>query len=1127
MQLTAYCKIPGRAKAPSAGRPGFFDSSIWLGMKLTAIIILATFLQVSATGYSQVLNLNLKNARLEDAMKEIQRQSGYSFLYTKEDLKNARPVDVQLSNADLVLALTACFKDQPIKYNIDGKQIVLKSRSFGDAMLAYLSNTLKSIAPPKTLNGRVLNEQLGPLEGASVQIKGTRKGTLTGRFGEFSLPGIQVGTTLIVSYAGYTTREVVIGENNIGVANGLMLIALTPSVSELDQMQVIGYGQVTNRYNIGDVTTIKGEDIIKQPVINPLAALQGRVPGMDIRQVSGLPGGSFSVAIRGTNSITGSSAPLYIIDGVPYPGGILGSISSANANLRGGDGLNFLNPNDIESIAVLKDADATAIYGSRGSNGVVLITTKKGRPGKTAVSADVYSGEGKATRMPKYLNLQQYLAMRHEAKVNGGFPILPGDYDINGGWDSTRYTDWSKVFTGNTAHITDAQTSVSGGSENTQYYIGGGYHKESTIYPGDGADQKGSVHFNITNTSNDKRLNVQLTGSYVSDVNTVVPANLGYASGSVDLPPDAPKIYNPDGSLNWQNNTFTNPFAQLNLIYKAKTYNLVSNGVIGYRILKGLEAKVSLGYNSRQTSEFNGTPSTVLNPITNPASIVRTSIFNTYDTKTWNIEPQATYNTKIGQGSLSALAGATIQRTTTLAQSVTATGYSSDLLLQSLKAATKLTATNDINRLYKYSGTFGRLNYNWAGKYIAEFTGRYDGSSRFGPGRQFHFFGSAGAMWIFTEEKWVRNNISFLSFGRIRGDYGSTGNDGAADYQFMELFNSTAYPYQGAAGLYPANLYNPNLAWEVNKKAQVGLDLGFLKDQRILIHAGYSRNRSSSLLLSEPLSAVTGFSSITENLPALIQNTSWEFTLNTINIKTKNFTWSTYGTLTLPKNELISYPGLSTSGFANSLIVGQPLNIKLMYKYAGVDPQKGNYTFLDHTGKITYTPAPVTDQIAEVKLDPKYYGSLGNTFRYKNFTLDFLFVFSKRKANNVFGLSGFPPGFSQANVLASVVEDSWKKPGDNAKTAQVAQSIPALLAFSSLGQSDHSYSDDAYLRLKNVYLAYQLPAGLLKKMHVENIRVYVKGQNLLTISSFKDIDPETQSFIPPVRIVTGGIQINL
>jgi TonB-linked SusC/RagA family outer membrane protein len=1105
-------------------------------VRITGIILLAACLNVSARGTAQRLSIDVKNVSLEKVFADIEQQSNYVFTYDALLLAGTRPVTIELKEASIEDILRAALKNQLLDFSILNNTVFIKRKvkTEPNNLPAAIDGGTSPNIPEVT--GNITDETGQPLAGATIKLKDGKVVGFSDEKGNFKLKNVSVNAVIEISFTGYGVTEVPVNSKSA------LKISLKRANNKLDDVQVIAYGTTTERLNTGDVTTVTAKEIEEQPVSNPLEALEGRVPGLVINQLTGAPGGGFTVQIRGQNSISNGNDPFYVIDGVPYPSQTLGLVNGTlgqdvNGNRYSGNPLNFINPADIESIEILKDADATSIYGSRAANGAILITTKKGKAGSMKVDANLYSGVGKVTREEKLLNTPQYLQMRREAFYNDSISL--GDQtNISNApdllfWDTTRFTNWQKVLIGNPAHYDDAQVSVSGGTTNTQYLIGGGYHRETTVFPvilpGQGADQKVSLHFNMLNSSENKKLKLSLSGSYVSDLNSVQPVD--FTGTAYTLPPDAPAIYNPDGSLNWapvtpgQTGTWSNPFALLTRKYKGITSNLVGNALISYELLAGLHLKASMGYTNTQTDEVNTDPTTVFDPARNVTSGF--SIFNSTNTNSWIIEPQADYRVSLGKGGvLSALAGSTLHENNTDVKTIQASGFISDALLEDIGSASSLSPTSS-SAQYKYSAFFGRLNYNWQDKYLLNITARRDGSSRFGPGKQFADFGAIGTAWIFSEENFFKQSLSFISFGKIRASYGTSGNDQIGDYRFLDLYTTTSNPYQNIQGLYVSNLFNPDLAWELDKKLEGGMELGFLKD-RIMINTSYFRNRSGNQLMTTPLSLVTGFPSITANLPALVQNSGIEMVLNTTNIRSKNFNWKSSVNLSIPRNKLVSFANLKSSPYTNTLIVGQPINIIKAYHLIGVNDTTGIYQFATAKGGPTYNPTYNVDNTKLINTTPRFYGGFLNSFQWKGFTLDFIFQFTKQTSPNIFQYYSPMPG-AKDNQPA-IVLNRWQKAGDVKPFQQFSQdySSNAYNGLSYLEYSDFAYSDASFIRLKNLSFSYIIPASNLKRWHLQNLRVYIQGQNLLTFTKYIGMDPESQSIgLPPLKVWTGGIQIAL
>jgi len=452
-------------------------------------------------------------------------------------------------------------------------------------------------------------------------------------------------------------------------------------------------------------------------------------------------------------------------------------------------------------------------------------------------------------------------------------------------------------------------------------------------------------------------------------------------------------------------------------------------------------------------------------------------------------------------------------------------GFPSEALMKTINAASSITTSTNTYAQYRYNAVFGRINHIIKEKYIINITGRRDGSSRFGPGRQFANFGAIGSAWIFSKEEAVKSLMPFLSFGKLRASYGITGNDQIGNYQYLDTYSPTGSGlYQGNIGLAPQRLYNPDFAWETNKKIEAGLDLGFLND-RIVATVNYYRNRSSNQLVNSPLPATTGFTSIQSNLPATVQNTGLEIVLNTSNIKTQDFTWSTSLNLSVPRNRLIAFPNLDASPeYSNRFVVGQPLGIRKLYQYTRVDPNTGIYQFKDVNGDGNLD---VSDQKTIRFVGKNFYGGLLNSFQYKRFEFSFLFQFVKQTGYNyLYYLSGAAPGtqFNQPVYELS----RWMKPGDITNVQRFSTLAAYQTAYAQLANSDRAISDASFIRLKNLSFSYSLPQRWITKLKIETIRIFIQGQNLLTLTNYKGLDPENQnSVLPPLRVVTGGVHITL
>ena len=1103
-------------------------------MRLSILFLTVGFLNASAGGVSQTITLRVQNAPLEKVFHEIEKQSGYSFLYEKGLLQKARPVSLEVSKAPVDQVLGLCFANQALVYSIIEKVVVVKEKEERKTE-AY---SVVAMPPVGEVRGRITNVCGEQLANANVVIKKTGYGTQTDANGAFILKNINPDDIIVISYTGYQSQTIKVNSRNN------FTLVMDIATNELDEAVVQGYGTTTHRLSTGNIGRVTAAEIAKQPVMNPLLALQGRVAGLDVVQTSGFASAPLKVELRGRTSIRGyPSDPLYIVDGVPLTisnvsgqyatlpdgssvsRGFLQTGSGFNGPANGQDPFFSFNPADIESIEVLKDAEATAIYGSRGANGVILITTKKGKSGKTKFDLNVQEGATMASRFWPLLNTTQYLQVRKEAfkndKIDYTAPANAGKaYDLLS-WDTTRNVDWQRELYGHNGQNTAMQAGVSGGNANTTFRIGAGYNRMTNITTVSGADQRGSLSIDLQNHSVDQKFSISLTANY-----SYAKSDMISLPGIIIFPPDAPAIYDSKGGLNysgWTKNA-SYPFAGLKQPYTSTTNFLTSNLAFHYSPIKGLKTSVSLGYNNAQANQVFLQPIASLNPTASPTG---TSMFGNNSNKNWIIEPQITYDAFINRGKLSALAGASLQQTTTDGLTVSGTGYTNDALLLTISNAPIKNATDNSGE-YKYAAIFGRFVYNWENKYILTVNGRRDGSSRFGPGSQFGNFGSTSAAWIFTEEKWMKK-IPVISFGKLRVSYGTTGSDAVGDYAYLTRWSSTGTNiYGNIQPLAPLQHANPYYHWQVNKKLEAGIDLGFLND-RISLGAAWYRNRCDNQLIGFPTPALSGFTTVTANSPALVENTGLEFTFFARIVDKRNITWSVSFNTAINRNKLVAYPNLAQSPFAGIYKIGSPLNMTWVYHSLGVDPQTGRYVMEDknHDGSITYnfSNPGLNDDVSVLDLTPKFFGGVSSTLRYKTLQLDLYFTGKKQLGRNALDQGNIIPG-AIANFPLVQLNGHWQQPGQQANSARFTTQPDQTDA--NFLMSDGVYTDASYIRLSNVSLAWSLPQAWIKKAGMLGCTLFVHANNVFVITKYKGIDPETQNFggLPPIRTIAGGLSFN-
>lgn len=1087
---------------------------------LRVLTLCVSLFAASNVARAQDISLSAKNESLEVVIKKLRSQTDYVIMAPTATLTKTRPVTVNLKGVTIDQALREIFKGQPesLDYEIKGKNIIIRQRILQD-------KKKKSTESQRTIVGKIQDKNGQAISGVTIHLPGDDV-VITNDDGTFSIKE-QITDAVTITILGFEPQKVWLKSDAENI------IILQPRQSILDEAVVMGYGITSKRFNTGSIERIGSEDIVTQPVSNPLAALAGRIPGMTITATNGNPGSGFKVQIQGQNAMaiganknSVNSEPLYIIDGVPYAPNNNAVNQGTSAISNNGAGLspfNFLNPSDIQSIEVLKDADATAIYGSKGAYGVILISTKKGIVGKTQFNLSVSSGFSKAPKMLDYLNTDQYLEMRKEAFVNDN--ITPDENTAPDLflWDQHKYTNFQKEFIGNTAHYNDIRISVTGGNTNTQFLISGGQQNQGTVYPGSNGDKKSSGHINLNHKSEDNKFQLSLTTSYVLDKNNNISTDL--TGQAVILPPNYPDLFDLNENLIWEYKGvplyYDNPYAYMKTSYTANSSNLNSSLNLSYRILPELKLMVNGGYNAIQINETSLYPITSMNPIYNPTGY---STLGNNALKSWILEPQAEYKLGYNKNLFTVVIGSTFQKNWSEGSFISAYGYPTDDLLGSIAAATSTRMTN-YNSDYRYSGVFARLNYSFKNKFIANLSGRRDGSSRFGADNRFGNFGAIGLAYIFTEENWIKTNFKFLSFGKLRSSYGITGSDQIGNYQFMDTWKVSTNPYGTISGLYPTRLANPNFRWEKNNKFSAALELGFLND-KLFFSANYYNNISGNHLLSSPVPYTTGFTSILENFPAKVKNYGWEFLVNSTNIKTASFSWNTTANITIPRNKLVSFPEFENSSYYSTYVIGQPLNIIRGYAIKGVNPQTGIFELLDvPTGQTAGTD----DLINLGTTDPKFYGGLGNTFNYKGIGLSLFFEFKKQTGKgllyDIYNSSSWP-GMMQ-NFPIEILS-RWQSPGDIKEIQKYSANYGTNAAVASELMSrpnNFTYTDASFIRLKNLELSYSLSQNILDRIKLKRLMVFARGQNLLTFTKYNGLDPETQSImtLPTLRTISFGI----
>ena len=964
----------------------------------------------------------------------------------------------------------------------------------------FLSISLTLSAQDLLVTGKVTDGNL-PISGASIIIKNTTIGAVSDFDGRYSITA-KPTDTLQISYLGYTTLTIPIqNRTNINVS-------LQEDIEQLAAVEITGgYYSLAERTKTGNVTKIDTDQLQQQVIHSPMEALQGRVAGLEVETRTGLKGQAPLVKLRGQKSLRGDleTQPLYIIDGIPIDNRGLGHLSAVYDGAVGVNPLATLDPSLIESIEILKDADATAIYGSRGANGVIIIITKRGQAGKTKFELQTETGVSWVGRFMKLMNTAQYLEMRREAFENDGVTPTNSNAPDLLLWDQNRYTNWQKELIGRKSEFQKYQGSLSGGTDRTSFLLSGGFQKEGTVFPGDFGFQNNYLMANINHRSKNNKLNLNTSINYSYQKSRLFQVG-AFFSNMIRLAPNTPDLFDEEGNINWEldeygNPTFKNPLYGLSNPNIMRLSNWQWNGQLQYRVLKGLEAQVNLGFNHLDQNDQEWFYKKNINPL-HLSSAQSMSNNRINSRKNIIVEPQLNYTINFRKHGINSLIGSSFQKSTNAEKYLRGTGYYSESQVGNIALAEINSVLLDAIIDYRYAALYGRIGYSYENKYHINLTGRRDGSSRFGEKNRFGNFGAVGVAWDFYKEDFIVNTIPQISTGKIRGSYGVTGSDNIGDYQYRDTYYSLyVYPNSiSKGGLAPSKLHNPSYSWEKNTKLELALDFGLWND-RFLLSSGWHLERSDNQLIGLQLPSITGFTTVQGNFPATIQNTGWELGIQLIPVQNDNWNWNSFLNLTIPKNKLVAFPDLESSSYASSYVTGKSLGVQKLYNYTEIDPDTGKYTFEDVNADGVLNN---DDRVVIADLSRKFYGGWNNQIQYKSWTLSFLFEFVKQKDKNPVLSIGSPGGF--ANMSTEVL-DRWQ--ADNPYGEYQAYTQRYNVNHYNFLNSNKAIVDATYFRMKSLSLSYQVPPTLLSKLKIQQAQFYIKGQNLFTLTPYKGFDPQS------------------
>lgn len=996
----------------------------------------------------------------------------------------------------------------------------------------------------RQVTGKVTSAEDGnPLPGVSVVAKGTTRGTQTDASGNYTITLPANTGTLVYSFVGVVTQEVSVG--NRSTVN----VALSSDSRSLDEVVVTGYGAQSKRNLTGNIAKVASRDIENIPVPSVEQALQGKVAGVQITSLNGKVGQGLQIRVRGNSSVTASSQPLYVVDGIPI------TSSDQSSTTAPTNPIADLNPNDIESLEILKDASAAAIYGSRASNGVVLITTKKGRVGKTIFEASAYTGSSKPTHLKKWLTTQQYVELFQEARANSaalGYPNIPSLTSLQNrftryaagdrtGWEgpNPKYsTDWQQEAFQD-APSQQYDLSARGGDAKTRFFMSGQYFDQNGIIIKN-RFRRLSGRINLDHSATEK-LTIGVNLNVAHSKNDRVSNDNAFSTPMqiVALPPLHPVIDPRTNQISGDYTLYYNPLLNRDFAaLQARVYRIFGSAYADYKILPGLAFRTEFGtdilsqqedeYYGRETARNTGAPNGLG---TNSFRQVVNNTTNNYF---------SFGQTFAEKHDIDATLGMSYQESRSNFNSVTAQQFPSNAYKQIVSGA-RVTAGTGTEARFSFLSYFARANYRFNNKYLLGVSGRIDGSSRFGANNKYGFFPAASVGWILTEESFMKS-LPVLSLLKLRASYGLTGNAEIGNFGSLALYSAAA-GYAGVPGQSPDQIANPDLTWEKTLQTDIGLEFGLLNN-RISGEVDYYIKNTTGLLLNVNVPGSSGFRTQLRNVGKM-ENKGVEFVFNSSNL-IGAFKWSTSLNIAYNTNKVTDLGGTTINGsFLNRAQEGQPLGVFVGPEYAGVDVQNGDALYYLNTenadgsrNRTTTNDYNAAEFVPLGNPSPKYIGGVTNTFSFKGIDLSVLL-------NGQFGNYIYNGGgkFQSANgdFYDNQTTDQlnrWRKPGDVTNIPQAR-----LLGGNGTGESSRYLSKGDFVRMRTVTLGYSLPTALVNRIKLSRVRLYVTGQNLLTFTNYNGWDPEVNSdaylggttgpinigvdfySAPQPRTIIGGLQI--
>ncbi|WP_456086604.1 TonB-dependent receptor [Parabacteroides sp.] len=1057
-------------------------------MKLTVVFLIVFSLNISATVYSQTtkLSLNVQNQSIKEVLYLIENQSDFRFIYESGKIDLDKKVSVQVREQAVEVVLKQLFNSEGINYEITENNLILINPS--PEQLKVIGQNKSQVR--KKVTGFVKDQNGEPIIGANVVEKGTTNGTITDVDGRFSLD-IPFKGTLLVSYIGYTSRELMI-ENQTNIE-----VQLVEDTEALDEIVVIGYGTVKKKDLTGAITQIRAEEITQANSPNIGTALQGKIP-VDIGGVW-KPGNNPTIEIRGISSITGSNDPLWVVDGIP--------MQSSSVNL---------NPNDVQSIDVLKDASASAIYGARGSNGVIIVTTKRAEAGENSIKASYsgWVGFDKIAGKPNFMSADEFVDYKRRALANAGQDysdeVIFDEVELNS-WKNRMFTDWYDEVWGGTAFATNHNVTVSASSKKTATMLSLGYLDQSSLIDNAGY-KRFNVNFNNTFKFSDRlKLTTALLGSYSK--NEALPE---YIYHVYQISPLAPvrdengelKVYpTPNESL------ITNPLSEIQNNQNATDeYSVIGSAALDWNIWDGLSYKFSIGldYSNTNNGTYNGSDTR------DRSGGMHSAGYNSRTRLSSIIDNILSYNKEInGIHQIGAMAAFNVEQFRDESVYLKGTDMYYDGLYYNLEAASTILDKNTLLSEWGIMSFMGRFNYTLLDRYLLTLTYRYDGSSRLSDTNKWAGFPSMSVAWRISEESFLRNaREKFLDNLKLRFSWGNTGNTNVDPYETLGKLSKTYYSWDESAaiGTIPTGIPNPDLKWEKTEEWNVGLDFG-LFNSRLNGTIDWYRRTTKDLILERKLPVTSGYSSIFQNIGST-RNQGVELTLNGDIIRNSEWRWNVGITFAKNNNEILDLYGDKKDDVGSNYFIGHSIRSYYLLDFIGVWQENEAEEAARYGAKPGYPKyrdiynkegeaagINLNDDRYIISRDPKWIGSLNTSVSWKNF--DFYMSLNTRQ-----GVKAVSETHKQSNddpVRYIGFSGNYWSP-ENKSNEHPAPAIKGT--YTELGNSDYFVKDVSFVRISNLSLGYTLPKNFISKLKMGNAKVYININNPFVFTPFDGQDPQ-------------------